>query len=51
MVAGAMFGLSGAVLTCWLNVATANVGNQFGLNAIAACAAVFIDVNTRRRAD
>lgn len=37
MVVGAMSGLSGAVLTSRLNVATANAGNQFELNAIAAC--------------
>lgn len=37
MVAGAMAGVSGAVLTSRLNVATANAGNQFELNAIAAC--------------
>lgn len=37
MVAGAMAGVSGAVLTARLNVATANAGNQFELNAIAAC--------------
>lgn len=37
MVVGAMAGVSGAVLTSRLNVATANAGNQFELNAIAAC--------------
>lgn len=37
MVVGAMSGVSGAVLTARLNVATANAGNLFELNAIAAC--------------
>ncbi|HHT91859.1 MAG: sugar ABC transporter permease [Bacillota bacterium] len=37
MVVGAMAGVSGAVLTARLNVATANAGAQFELNAIAAC--------------
>lgn len=37
MVVGAMAGVSGAVLTARLNVATANAGSQFELNAIAAC--------------
>lgn len=36
-VMGAMAGVSGAVLTARLNVATANAGNLFELNAIAAC--------------
>lgn len=37
MVVGAMAGVCGAVLTSRLNVATANAGAQFELNAIAAC--------------
>ena len=37
MVAGAMAGVSGAILTARLNVATANAGVQFETNAIAAC--------------
>jgi D-xylose transport system permease protein len=37
MVVGAMAGVSGAVLSARLNVATANAGSQFELNAIAAC--------------
>ncbi|MGB4249868.1 MAG: sugar ABC transporter permease, partial [Limnochordia bacterium] len=37
MVMGAMAGVSGAVLSARLNVATANAGSQFELNAIAAC--------------
>ena len=37
MVVGGMAGVSGAVLSARLNVATANAGSQFELNAIAAC--------------
>lgn len=34
---GALAGLAGVILTARLNAATANAGNQFELNAIAAC--------------
>jgi len=37
MVVGAMAGVRGAVLTARLDVAAANAGAQFELNAIAAC--------------
>ncbi len=36
-VMGGLAGISGVVLTARLNVATANAGNLFELNAIAAC--------------
>lgn len=36
-VIGGLAGISGVVLTARLNVATANAGNLFELNAIAAC--------------
>ncbi|HHY31404.1 MAG TPA: sugar ABC transporter permease [Firmicutes bacterium] len=34
---GALSGIAGVILTARLNAATANAGNQFELNAIAAC--------------